>query len=81
MNIKSQMEIIEKSILMERYDNLQKNEFICGREFFINSFIKKCPKAKLHTIVMINKHFNHNFDVNTNKNMNENVNENTNNKD
>lgn len=44
------------------------------RELLINSFIKKFPKVKLHTIVKVNKYYTNNYELENNekKNLNEN---------
>jgi len=42
----------------------KKNKKNKKRELLINSFIKKFPKVKLHTIIEINKYYNENYEKN-----------------
>lgn len=34
------------------------------RELLINSFIKKFPKVKLHTIIEVNKYYTNHYEIN-----------------
>ena len=45
------------------------------RELLINSFIKKFPKVKLHTIIEVNKYYTDHYEIDNDKKKNSNENE------
>lgn len=74
MSVKLDMEkmtkkIISKNIALNNTLSNSTNNFVANnddykkkpREFFINEFIKKYPKAKLQTLIEANKYYEHNY--------------------
>jgi hypothetical protein len=76
MNTDKEMDLIEKNIL-----NNDSIMYLCtldinhniGKEYFINKYLEKFPKAKLHTIIKINKHYDYYWNIRKNIVLNNNI--------